>query len=116
MQYEFIGSYLVFGLVQFLKGSPHRIRSRWLLALVFIFLASSATRSDTLEAHVVYQVIEQLPGKPGQRQPTRLIDRVVTLDPVKHAHVLHVIHEQVNTEIGPICHWNSRKQNAIHGI
>lgn len=98
MKFELFGSYLVFLLVALLKGSPHRIRSRWLGALFLLMLVPASTRNHSLEARISYTVIEEVPGgKPGQKRTSKSTPRVVVLDPVKHSHVLHLIHEQINT-------------------
>ena len=93
MEYELIGSYIVFLLVAMLKGSPHSVRTRWLAALFVLLLVPSSTRNHVLQARVNYDVVTTLSAVPGKKRMTKTTNRVVQLDPVKHAHVLHQIHK-----------------------
>lgn len=97
MKFELFGSYLVFMLVVLLKGSPHRIRTRWLGGLFLLMLVPSSTRFTVLEARVTYSLIDELESGPGQKRAYKTTQRIVALDPVKHSHLLHKIHEKVNT-------------------
>lgn len=97
MQFELAGSFLVFVLVALLRASPHRIRRRWLGVLFVALLVPSTTRERGLQAHVAYSAVHRMPGRPGQKIFSKHEPRVVALDPLRHSHLLHQIHESVDT-------------------
>lgn len=96
MSYELFGSYLVFGLVQLLKASSGRMRSRWLGALFLYLLVPSSSRIRKLQAILSYDIVKSLPGEAGQKRQFEVVSRKLAIDPIRHSHLLRQIDVQVH--------------------
>jgi peptidoglycan/LPS O-acetylase OafA/YrhL len=91
MPIELLGSFLVFLLVAMLKGSPHKIRTRWLAALTILLMLPTPKLSKNFTARVSYDIVNEV-AIPGRKKEVSTQRRFVDLDLYKHAHVLHDMH------------------------
>jgi peptidoglycan/LPS O-acetylase OafA/YrhL len=98
MPIELVGSFLVFLLVAMLKGSPHKIRTRWLAALTILLMLPSPKLSKNFTARVSYDLVNEV-AIPGRKKEVSTQRRFVDLDMYKHAHVLNDIHVTSKTHM-----------------
>jgi hypothetical protein len=90
---ELMGTVLVAGLVLLLKGSPHRLRSRWMMILLVALLVPSVTRTRRFDLRVhVERPHDDRSLLSSENDHTRSIG----VDPLRHAHILAQIFSDNN--------------------